>query len=84
MDLKEKMAKVGKEILIKVAAQAIHTYIMSCFKIPESLCDEQTSMVRNFWWGQKGDQKKMAWISWEKLCILKSQSGMGFKMLKGI
>ena len=55
---------------------------LSCFKIPDSLCEELTIMVRNFRWGQKGEEKKMAWISWEKLCIPKSQGGMGFKLLK--
>ena len=46
---KEKMlTKVGKEVLIKVVAQAILTYTMSCFKIPDSLCEELTSMIRNF------------------------------------
>ena len=49
---KEKLlSKVGKEILIKVVAQAIPTYSMSCFKIPDSLCDKMTSLMRNFWWG---------------------------------
>ena len=55
---------------------------LSCFKIPDSLCEELTIMVRNFRWGQKGEEKKMAWISWEKLCIPKSQGGMGFKLLE--
>jgi len=46
---KEKMlSKVEKEVLIKVVAQAILTYTMSCFKIPDSLCEELTSMIRNF------------------------------------
>ena len=49
---------------------------LSCFKIPDSLCEELTIMVRNFWWGQKGEEKKMAWISWGKSCIPKSQGGM--------
>ena len=49
---KEKLlSKAGKEVLIKVVAQAIPTYTMSCFKIPDSLCDEMTNLVRNFWWG---------------------------------
>lgn len=39
-------------------------------------------MVRNFWWGQKKDEKKIAWRSWEKMCELKSCGGMGFKNLK--
>lgn len=61
---KEKLlSKAGKEILIKAVAQAIPTYSMSCFKIPDSLCEEMTSLMRNFWWGQKKYERKMAWIS---------------------
>ena len=57
---KEKLiSKAGKEILIKAVALAIPTYTMSCFKIPDSLCDDLTSMIRNFWWGQKSDEKKI-------------------------
>ena len=49
---KEKLlSKAGKEVLIKVVAQAIPTYTMSCFKIHDSLCDEMTNLIRNFWWG---------------------------------
>ena len=80
---KEKLlSKVGKEILIKVVAQAISTYAMSCFKIPNSLCEEMTNLMRNFWWGQQKEERKMAWISWDKLCTPKAQGGMGFKQLK--
>ena len=76
------LSKAGKEILIKAVAQAIPTYFMSYFKIPDFLCDELTSLMRNFWWGQKNDERKMAWISWDKLCTPKSQGGMGFKQIK--
>ena len=80
---KEKLlSKVGKEVLIKVVAQAILTYTMRCFKIPNSLCDEMTSMIRNFWWGQKRDERKMAWFSWDKLCNSKEEGGLGFCQLK--
>lgn len=49
---KEKLlSKVGKEILIKAVAQTIPTYTMSCFKVPDSLCDEMTSLITNLWWG---------------------------------
>ena len=50
-------------MLIKAIARAIPTYAMSCFGIPDSLCDELTSMIQNFWWEQKKDEKKMAWLS---------------------
>ena len=46
---KEKLlSKAGKEVLIKAVAQAIPTYTMSCFKIPDSQCEEMTSLIRNF------------------------------------
>ena len=80
---KEKMlSKAGLEVLIKAVVQAIPTYTMSCFKLPDSLCEELTSMIRNFCCGQKNDEKKIAWISWDKLCEPKSCDGMGFKKLK--
>ena len=80
---KEKLlSKARKEVLIKAVAQAIPTYTMSCFKIPDSLCDEMTSIIRNFWWGQCKEERKMAWISCEKLCTPKACGGMGFKQLK--
>lgn len=49
---KEKLlSQAGKEVLIKAVTQAIPTYSMSYFKIPDSLCEEITSLIRNFWWG---------------------------------
>ena len=61
---KEKLLfKARKEILIKAVAQAIPTYTVSCFKIPDSLRDDLTSMIRNFWWGQKQDERKMSRLS---------------------
>ena len=58
--------------MIKVMTQAIPTYAMSCFKIPDSFCEEMTSLMRNFWWGQQKEERKMAWISWDKLCTPKA------------
>lgn len=73
---------VGREILIKAVAQATPTYTMSCFKLPDSLCKELNSMMGNFWWGQKDKERKMAWVTWEKLCTPKEEGGMGFRDLK--
>ena len=56
--------------------------MMNCFKLPESLCNELNMKMRNFWWGQRDKERKMAWIAWEKMCTLKTEGGMGFKDLK--
>ena len=76
------LSKVGKEVLIKAMALAIPTYTISCSKLPDSLCDEITNMIRNFWWGQRHEERKIPWISWEKLCEPKEGGGLGFKNLK--
>ena len=57
------LSNASKEILIKSVAQAMPTYKMSVFKLPNTLCDEITSMVHKFWWGQTNERNKMEWLS---------------------
>ena len=56
----KRLSHAGREILIKAVAQAMPTYMMSCFKIPDTLCKELNSMMSNFWWGQKNRERKVA------------------------
>ena len=80
---KEKLlSKAGKEVLIKAVAQAILTCTMSYFKLPDSLYDEMMGMIRNFLWGQKKEERNIAWLSWQKMCEPKCDGGLGFKNLK--
>ncbi|XP_065626617.1 uncharacterized protein LOC136066363 [Quercus suber] len=80
---KEKLlSKAGKEVLIKAMAQAIPIYTISCFKLPDSLCDEMMGMIMNFWWGQEKEERKIAWLSRQKMCEPKCDGGLGFKNLK--
>ena len=80
---KEKLlSNARKEVLIKVAAQAVPSYTMSCFKLPNGLCEKMTGMVRQFWWGQVKNEKKVAWMSWERMCLPKDKGGIGFRDLK--
>ena len=52
---------------------------MNCFKLPIGLCEELEGLIRRFWWGQKGDRRKIHWVRWEELCKPKDEGGMGFK-----
>ena len=80
---KEKLlSNAGKEVLIKAVTQAVPFYTMSCFKLPNGLCEEMTGTVRQFWWGQVKNEKKVAWMSWERTCLPKEKVGMGFRDLK--
>ena len=76
------LSNASKEVLIKTKAQAVPTYTMSIFKLSNTLCDKMTSMVRKFWWGQTNERNKMAWLSWDKMCLPKDEGGLGFRDLK--
>ena len=76
------LTTAGHKILIKAVAQATLMYTMNCFKLPNSLCNVLNLMMRNFWWGQRKKERKLAWIPWEKMCTPKAEGGMGFKDLK--
>ena len=50
IDWSEQYVSSGNnEILIKAVAQALHTYVMSVFKLPASVCDELTRMIHQYW-----------------------------------
>ena len=77
---KEKLlSQAGREILIKSVIQAIPTYTMSCFKLPKGLILELETLIRKFWWGYDGSNKKVHWVKWERLCEDKGKGGLGFK-----
>ena len=53
------LLQVGRKILIKAIIQAILAYTMSCFKFPYGPCIEIESLILKFWWGQRGDHRKI-------------------------
>ncbi|CAN6246919.1 unnamed protein product [Urochloa humidicola] len=76
------MSVAAKEILIKAVAQSLPTYIMSVFKLPLGLCDEFTSIIREFWWGVENGKRRAAWVAWKDLTLKKGWGGLGFKDLR--
>nr|XP_028965078.1 uncharacterized protein LOC114827439 [Malus domestica] len=75
------LSNAGKEILIKIVAQAVPLYTMQTFLLPKTLCDELNKMVAQFWWGKEVGKRRIHWVSWKKMCKPKSEGGLGFKDL---
>ncbi|XP_012853800.1 PREDICTED: uncharacterized protein LOC105973324 [Erythranthe guttata] len=75
------LSRAGKEILIKSVLQAIPSYLMSCFVLPNGLLQEIESAIARFWWGEDS-RRKIHWISWRNLCESKRNGGMGFRDLR--
>ncbi|KAL4318880.1 hypothetical protein GQ457_18G015470 [Hibiscus cannabinus] len=77
------LSQAGKEILIKSVATAIPTYVMQCFCLPVTFCDEIASAIAKFWWnGSQDKERGIHWLSWDKLCKSKKFGGMGFRDLR--
>ena len=69
MGWKEKLLSMGgREILIKAVAQVVPTYTTGCFLLPKGLCDDIEGMMQNFWWGQRQQKSKIAWVGKSKMC----------------
>lgn len=67
---------------MKAVIQAIPTYTMSLFQLPQSLCRDINSIMSKFWWGHKHDDSRIAWMSWKKLGWAKEIGGLGYRDLE--
>ncbi|XP_065616452.1 uncharacterized protein LOC136061927 [Quercus suber] len=75
------LSQTEREVLLKAVIQAIPIYTMGCFKLPVGLCNEIKSLIKKFWWGQRGDRRKIHWVKWEEMTKSKTIGGMGFRDL---
>ena len=75
------LSQAGREVLIKAILQAIPTFAIGCFKLPMGLCHKIEAMVKKFWWGQRGDRRKVHWMRWHVLTKSKLVGGLGFRDL---
>ncbi|XP_073119607.1 uncharacterized protein [Henckelia pumila] len=72
------LSRAGKEILLKSVVQALPTYVMSVFLLPQMLCSELERMMNSFWWGKTGQSRGgMKWLRWEKLSKHKAEAKIG-------
>ena len=73
---KQLLSQAGREVLLKAMVQAIPTFVMPCFKLPVGLCHDIEMLIRKFWWGQRGEQRKIHWRNWEVMCQPKDQGNL--------
>lgn len=70
--------------MLKNVLQAIPAYAMSCFLLPKSLCEEIQRVMNAFWWQNNSTSNKgIRWLSWQKMCMMKNNGGLGFRDIKG-
>ena len=54
---------------------------MSSFLLPLEICENLASAIAQFWWSSNPPKKWIHWAKWEKLCVLKEEGGIGFRMI---
>ena len=65
--------------LIRSILTSIPIYFLSFFRILNKVADKLVQIQRRFLWGGGSDQRKIAWMKWESVCLPKEKGGLGIK-----
>ena len=76
------LSTAGKMTMLKSVLSSVPSHAMSCFELPVLLCKRIQSALTRFWWDDRMDSKKMAWIAWEKLIRPKEHGGLDFSNIQ--
>jgi hypothetical protein len=64
-------------VLLKSVLQALPTYLFTALAAPKKVIKAIRTLQRNFLWQGLQPNKKWALVNWDKLCMPKSQGGLG-------
>ncbi|XP_060968595.1 uncharacterized mitochondrial protein AtMg00310-like [Cannabis sativa] len=76
------LSKAGKELLLKMVAQALPNHAMLVFLLPLNTCKSLESTMSKHWWQSSKQSRGVTWMSWKKLCKHKNNGGLNFKDLR--
>lgn len=76
------LSEVGKKILLKTVAMALHVYTMNCFKLSKGTCDDINRITAEYWWSKGSGKRSMHWLSWKRLGLPKKEGDLGFRDIK--
>ncbi|XP_056860100.1 uncharacterized protein LOC130508555 [Raphanus sativus] len=65
------LSKEGKEVQVKYVAEAVPTFVISCYLLPQGITDKLRSTTSNFWWSSKQNSRGLHWIAWDEICTPK-------------
>ncbi|GKV16244.1 hypothetical protein SLEP1_g26913 [Rubroshorea leprosula] len=71
----------GRIILLKSVLLNIPVYCFSTHKAPKQVILLLTKIQRNFLWGGREGNRKIAWVKWDNICKSKLEGGIGVKEL---
>ena len=66
------MSKADKEVMIKSVLQAIPSYLMSVYLLPDTTIKVVERMMNSFWWGGGVNNKGIKWLAWDRMAYPKA------------
>nr|GEU29167.1 hypothetical protein [Tanacetum cinerariifolium] len=72
----------GRLTLVKFVLASLGGYYFSTFKAPLNIINKLECIRSKFFWGGSSNEKKIAWINWDKATSLISNGGLGIGTLK--
>jgi len=73
------LSMAGQICLIKFVISALPLFYFSFFKAPIAVCNQIRRIQARFLWGWGFEQRKIAWVKWEKVCSPVAAGGLGIK-----
>ncbi|GKU95921.1 hypothetical protein SLEP1_g9218 [Rubroshorea leprosula] len=77
----ESLSFGGRIVLLNAVLSSIPVYFFAIMRAPIKVTNLLTSIQRRFLWGGREGNRKIAWVSWEKVCRSRKEGGLGVKDL---
>ncbi|KAL4352748.1 hypothetical protein GQ457_06G007230 [Hibiscus cannabinus] len=72
----------GRVVLLNSILSSLPIYYLSLFEIPSTVILRLDKIRRKFLWGCTNDKRRIAIVSWTRVCIPKAKGGAGVVNLK--
>lgn len=76
------LSKAGRVTMIKYVLQAIPLHLMSCLKLPQTICDLFDQNICKFYEKGSQDSRKIHRVNWKTLCKRKHKECLGLRKIK--
>lgn len=74
----------GRLTLCKAVLGSLSNYMFSLYKAPAAIIRKLESIRCKFFWGGSVDNKKIAWVAWNKILNSKEKGGLGIGSLQSL
>ncbi|KAI3463155.1 hypothetical protein Pfo_019818 [Paulownia fortunei] len=78
---KSSLAHGGRLALIKNTLSMMPIYLLQVLQPPKMVLHRIEQIMARFFWGTYGDQKRMHWVSWDRICQPIKEGGLRIRKL---